>query len=411
MERFGYKGSMTLDCPSPVASLLHSFLHKSSHCSISFQFVSCLPSIETLSVSWLALPLFHHNLSCHIFCIMHAPEWAARTAEAPSSGITQVAVHRQRPLCSISELIYTDDSHMAMISGRRSIPCLCLPASKSFQRDQPRSDGSTMERPDSRSSTVSSRQSVSSMKHLLPLRLQPNLPQPKVDLASWLDSTSPYLQSPIKFNFDNDSREELTEPSPIPWMPSWQDIRLHNLPPDRYRETPIYSGPGSPMLSRAYFSDEVSCYHCSPKGSVCDELCIVSDYDDALTPNSHSQASVLDYTDTFDADKTRSIQTSTTSFTSSRMSRLSTRYHGEYVHPDEATWMKSSSRSWIEGRVHEAASSPGTNEIEHEQNPFEGWLDSESSRSSSPFSNDEVLDVCISKCKCAFKHLLTIHRH
>ena len=288
---------------------------------------------------------------------------------------------------------------MAMVSERCSMPYLRLPASKSFKRDQSGSDASTAERPGSPASMVSSRRSVSSMKHLLPLRLQPTPPQPMVELASWLDNTIFNLQSPTTFNFENESRKELTEPIPIPWMSSSQDIRLpHNLPPGRYRETPIYSDCGSPMLSRAYFSDEDSCYHCSSKGSICDELCIVSDYEDAETPNSYSQNSAIDYTDIFDADKVGSIETSTTAFALSRMSELSARCHGEYCPPDEAVWIKSSSCPWIEAGVHEAASSSGDNQVEQEQNPFENWLDSESSRSASSFSDDEVLDVRISAC-------------
>jgi hypothetical protein len=184
-------------------------------------------------------------------------------------------------------------------------------------------------------------------------------------------------------------------------MSSPRDVPLsHDLLPNRYRETPIYSDPGSPTLSRAYFSNEESYYQYSPKGSKCDELCIVSDYEDAETPNSYGQASIIDYADAFDVNKIGFVKISTTSFASSRMPKLSTRCHGENVPPDEVVRMKSSSDPWIEAGVPEAASSSGINEIEQEQNPFEGWLDSGSSRSSSSFTNDEVLDVRISKCLC-----------
>lgn len=65
--------------------------------------------------------------------------------------------------------------------------------------------------------------------------------------------------------------------------------------------------------------------------------------------------------------------------------------------------MKSSLRSWTEGRAQEAASSNGINEVHEEQNPFEAWLECDSSRSGSSFSSDEVLDVCISILNFGFK--------
>jgi hypothetical protein len=200
-------------------------------------------------------------------------------------------------------------------------------------------------------------------------------------------------------------------------MSSSQDVRLsYNLPPGRYRETPVYSGPGSPVLSPAYFSDEEPCYHCSPQGSVYDEICIESNYDNAKALCPHSQESVVDYADTFDADRIEYDKMFTTSFASTRMSKLSIGYCEDCIPPDEATWMKSRLGSWIKDGAREAASRNGSNEVHEEQNPFEGWLASESSRSSSSFSSDEVLDVCAFIFDFALKqpiheYLLTVSRH
>jgi hypothetical protein len=200
-------------------------------------------------------------------------------------------------------------------------------------------------------------------------------------------------------------------------MSSSQDVRLsYNLPPGRYRETPVYSGPGSPVLSPAYFSDEEPCYHCSPQGSVYDEICIESNYDNAKALCPQSQESVVDYADTFDADRIEYDKMFTTSFASTRMSKLSIGYCEDCIPPDEATWMKSRLGSWIKDGAREAASRNGSNEVHEEQNPFEGWLASESSRSSSSFSSDEVLDVCAFIFDFALKqpiheYLLTVSRH
>ncbi len=216
-----------------------------------------------------------------------------------------------------------------------------------------------------------------------------------IDLASWLDNSVPNTQLPVASNFQNESREEITNKIPVLWMSSSQDARLSRvLPPDQYRETPIYSGRESPVLARACFGDEDLCFHCLPTGSICDELCIVSEYEDAEALGPLDQDSVVDYADTFDADKIGSVQTSTTSFASCRISNQSN-VCNEHVTPDEATWMKSSSRSEVEGGSQEAASSAEINELEEGQNSVEGWFDNESNRSSSSFSSDEVLDVCI----------------
>lgn len=268
---------------------------------------------------------------------MHfAPERAAQVAETSSSAVAQVSAHRQHLPSSISEMLHVRDSHMAVIFEQCSMPFLLMSASKSFKRYHSRSDASTMERPGSSASMGSSRQSMSSIKQLLSLRLHPTPPQPRVDLASWIDNTVPSLQSPIAFSFENELEEELTELSPIQSMSPQAVQHSHNLPPAQYKETPIYSDYGSSMRARACFNDEDSCYHCSPKCSISDEMRIVSDYKDAGTPNSYGQYSFVDYRDNFDRNKFGSIETSSTSIASSRMSELSARYHGKYRHLYEA---------------------------------------------------------------------------
>jgi hypothetical protein len=283
---------------------------------------------------------------------------------------------------------------MALISERLLMPCFRQAASKPFIRGELNNDLSTIERPVSPVSTISTRRSVSSMKQLLPLKLQATPPQPKIDLASWLDSTVPNLQPLLASHIGNEPNEQLAAYSLIPCMSSLQDIRpASHRAPDRYKETALYSGPGSPMLSQAYFGDEEPCYHCSPKGSVYDELCIVSSYGDAEVSSPHSQGSTVDYVDTFGAGGNGSFDTSTISFAPSLISRSPTRCRKEYATPDEAAWMKSSLSSWIAPESQGATYGDGISEIHGEQNPFEGWLDSESSRSSSSFNSDEVLDV------------------
>jgi len=191
-------------------------------------------------------------------------------------------------------------------------------------------------------------------------------------------------------------------------MSSSQDIRpSQDLPPNEYRETLIYSNPRSPMLSPAYFSDEESCYQCQPIGSECDELCILSEYEDMETKNSNSQASLVGYTEALDADRIESVQTSPTSFASPEMSKLFIRCQGESVPANVATWTKWRSRHWSKDGVSEAALSLRENNIEYEEYPREGWFDSESSQSSCSSRYGDVLDVRMFLYQVAFVQKLS----
>lgn len=256
-----------------------------------------------------------------------------------------------------------------------------------------------MEQQSSSGSVTSSRRSVSSMKQLLSLKLQPTPPLPKVDLSSWLDETVPPLQPPIAFDFDFNETNKSRQSNNVPWNWSSEELRLSNdLHPTRYRETPIYSEPGSPMPTRAYFPDENSYRQCPDSDSVCDELCILSDYEDAETPDSGSQVSFLDCAETFDNMCNASAETSPTSFASSRISELSIKCQGEYGISKKSSRLKinvehcpTNDNIWDDTR--ESA------ERESDLNKSalaECWLGSDSSRSSSPAASnegDELYDV------------------
>lgn len=389
-------------CPLSGSYISYSYpLRNYSLLHCSYHFISCSLLLQSLWGMRLAPTLFHYNLSCHIFCTMHFDlERAARVTEvgAPFPPITQEVTHRQPIPCSNPEMLLPCDSQIALITERRSMPFRHQSTSKTSTKSQSSNDASTIQRPASPAPTLSSRRSVSSMKELLPLRLQ-EIP-PKIDLASWLDCTAPDMRNPVLPSLEH---KEPAAYSLVPWMSSSQDMRIScDLPPNRYRETPIYTGSGSPMLSQAYFSDEELCYSCSPRGSVCDELCIVTDYEDAEVSLPYSHECPVDRADTIEDGRNGSIETSTTSFASTRFSTLSAGCHEEYFTPGEATWMKSGLRSWTSGQTEEVPYGDGNLVVREDQSSFEGWLNSESSRSSSSFSSDEVLDVCTIFSNSAF---------
>ncbi len=49
--------------------------------------------------------------------------------------------------------------------------------------------------------------------------------------------------------------------------------------PKRRCDTPIYTEPGTPLPSPAYYADSDVCGQGSPAGSVCDKACIINEYD------------------------------------------------------------------------------------------------------------------------------------
>lgn len=215
------------------------------------------------------------------------------------------------------------------------------------------------------------------------------------------------------FETDSEPAPEATEENKVPWMWSRGGSLLQDLNPNKYRETPIYSEPRSPMLSRAYFSEEDLCYNCPPPGSVCDELCIVSDYEDEDSTDSTDSQSLVSFADcaeTFDRDMEDSIETCRTSLTSSRLSGLSIRCQGEPSPMVETDISILSPTSQYESRWDD--SSEATSNAEPADGYFNQWLDAESSRSSSPESSDSgVFSVSIySPLENSLFKFLTISR-
>ena len=293
---------------------------------------------------------------------------------------------------SITELLHSSEMHLE----RRSLPCLRVPAAQSSQPKSPRIDTSPIERPCSPSSTSSSRRSVSGMKQLLPFKLQLDPPLPKVDLAAWLDDAVPSMDSHNASPLESEPIQGSSHSQHFSSMRPSQDVRLSGkLPPSRYRETPVYSEPGSPQLGLAYFSDSDSCSRCPPPKLLCDELCIVSDYEDAESAEANSEASFVEYEEVSPSAFVgyEPVDTSPTSFVSSRSSALSIKCRGEHLGSD-VTKRTMDYPSWCDemdvvGSVEDTNNS-GT-VLHHGR--MDAWIGSDSSRCSSPSSGDEVFNV------------------
>lgn len=119
-------------------------------------------------------------------------------------------------------------------------------------------------------STTSLRRSVSGMKSLLPFKLSSSLP------TSTLNSPTPPHRS--TFGLENHPAESLefrishrASKNPRFHVPRPIVIRR-----EQYRDTPIYTEPGSPLLNLAYYADDQACVESSAES--CDETSIIHEY-------------------------------------------------------------------------------------------------------------------------------------
>jgi len=105
--------------------------------------------------------------------------------------------------------------------------------------------------------------SVSGMKSLLPLRLlSPTLPDINVWPSSTPNNRSTFGMDITSNDEDHNgiSREQLNDEQDA-------DIRVGSQRLKPYRDVPIYSEPGSPLLNRAYLTDEEVHSSCSTSES------------------------------------------------------------------------------------------------------------------------------------------------
>ncbi|KAF8860000.1 hypothetical protein BDZ45DRAFT_688849 [Acephala macrosclerotiorum] len=193
---------------------------------------------------------------------------------------------------------------------------------------------STMERSCSSASRASFRtckRSVPGMKTLMPLKLlSPTLP----DFDTW-----PSLESSKRTTFGtrivSQDFEEFSEIGDRA-----RDSMISRKRSQQYRDTPIYSQPGSPIPSRAYFSDNDVRFNFSQPGSISDEDgCIhdsVSLQEDKLEDDNHNQNDGEKTPCTVKNVPQRQFVTPT-----SRWSDLSFQCSGEALFENEAAWLRS----------------------------------------------------------------------
>lgn len=212
------------------------------------------------------------------------------------------------------------------------------------------------ERSDSMS-TNSLRRSVSGMKNLLPLTLSSSLPTPTSN------STTPPQRS--TFGFEDQPAED----TPLRRSHQSSNRRFHVPRPitirrEQYRDTPIYTEPGSPLLNLAYYTDEQVSLDSSAES--CDETSNIYGY----------ASSSCESEDLEDLDEETPLPVG---FSPTRMNRrpprnseLSFKCLGELersLFRDEAAWLSSPLNRWNASKTEPlpqllAENMPGEHDIE-----------------------------------------------
>lgn len=223
--------------------------------------------------------------------------------------------------------------------------------------------------------SIRRQRSVTGMKHLLPLRLSPKLTSQ--DLPSHDSIRRATFGLPV---LPADGQTILERRGRHAFIPPPMTMR-----PEKYRDTPIYTEPGSPLLGRAYYTDDDACFACSP-GSSCDENCIFHEYESSSDEASEGGdwfASLPEHFGEGSSGATSQRKQSTTSDMSFQC-RGEPHHYATPLFRNEAAWLSSSSPPRPKGQPsdkHPVLSSPERNST---------WLDDTSSCD----GDDEVVVSC-----------------
>ena len=144
-------------------------------------------------------------------------------------------------------------SHSTAVSSWSSMPPSRLEAAGSELSKQ--NPLSTCYHNDETPSSPISPHSGSGMSPAFPECIQPSAPKASLDLSAWVDNTNRFTRK-SQSGLPSTEREIGVEKI-VPWMQMSQQGLFNGVRRTKYRETPLYSEPGSLALSRAYGSDEL----------------------------------------------------------------------------------------------------------------------------------------------------------
>jgi len=188
--------------------------------------------------------------------------------------------------------------------------------------------------------TSSLRRSVSGMKQPFPLKLaSPHFPETNF----WPSATSVRRAT---FGLQGGYEDGMNLEQNSTRLPRRKHPRLQmTIRPQKYRDTPIYTEPGSPVPGRAYYTDEEKCFTCTSPGSSCDEACIIREYE-SFDETSSDQGSDDDIDDLRDTVRASALKMKARS----RDSDLSFKCLGQPNHMDslynDTQWLRSPLNRW-----------------------------------------------------------------
>ncbi|KUJ13657.1 uncharacterized protein LY89DRAFT_671955 [Mollisia scopiformis] len=237
----------------------------------------------------------------------------------------------------------------------------------------------SMERSSSSASRLSLgaiKRSVPGMKALLPLKLlSPTLPE----FDTW-PSPEPTKRS----TFGRRIISQDIEYSSI--GDRARDSLKSRKRSQQYRDTPIYSEPGSPVPSRAYFSENDVCFNCSQPGSICDADELIQDFvalkGDKIEDNEDEED------DTEGTPCTvKCVSEAPSTNPTPRWSELSFQCSGEALYENESVWLRSpmSKNSSVD-----EALADDIKDNQFAERTVESWL----SDTSSSFDHEDEILAC-----------------
>lgn len=246
----------------------------------------------------------------------------------------------------------------------------------------------------SRISLAAIKRSVPGMKTLLPLKLlSPTLPE----FDTW-PSPEPVKRS----TFGTKIVSQYVEYTPAIGDRARDSLQSRKRS-RQYRDTPIYSEPGSPVPSRAYFSDDDVGFHCSQPRSICEADSIIQDFinlkeaetiDDEEEEVSHHILIPNTLNPFTDRNQDRAEGTPCTvkcisrkpsATQTPRWSELSFQCSGEPLYENESIWLRSPMRKANSAKERLAVDGGGG---DYAERTVESWL---SDTSSSFEHEDEIL--------------------
>ncbi|KAE8443689.1 hypothetical protein EG329_001461 [Mollisiaceae sp. DMI_Dod_QoI] len=252
-------------------------------------------------------------------------------------------------------------------------------------------DHSTMERSSSsasRSSFGTIKRSVPGMKNLLPLKLLPPT-LPEFDIWPSLEATKRSTFGTRIGSQDCEQSSDIGDRA--------RDSLISRKRSQQYRDTPIYSQPGSPIPSRAYFSEDDVGFNCSQPESISEEDSIISLKDYNTEADNHNYREVEQF-----ACSPTGVSQDPCIIPPPRWSELSFQCSGEVLYEDESAWLRSPMSK--NSSANDTILAVDVRDEDFAERTVESWL----SDTSSSFEHEDEFLACATALSPSKAHVIDL---